>query len=54
MNFEYEKPSMKFYNFLVEEIMLPGDAKEGPTNLGSLGVNGPGYNNGEADSGIYD
>ena len=59
MNFEYEKPSMKFYDFQVEEIMavdgVDGLTRDGGTvNLGSVGVNGPGHNNGEADSDIYD
>lgn len=58
MIFEYEKPSMKFYDFQVDEIMvgedgLQGQAEGDPTNLPSLTINGPGHNNEEADSGIW-
>lgn len=59
MIFEYEKPSMKFYDFQVDEIMvggedgLQGQAEGDPTNLPSVIINGPGHNNGEADPGIW-
>lgn len=50
MNFEYEKPSMKFFKFVIDQVVM-----DNPTNLGSVTTNAPGETVGDiSNEGIYD